>query len=201
MKAFYFLFLLIFSFGISAKSQQSNFESRNIQILPGSSLSISGNTNINVFECDFNTLYFKDQNITVNFSEKGEVFNFQNSVLPLENEKFDCGNRRINKDFKDLLKTEKHPEILLKIKEIDMNRKEKAKVTLNFQIAGVEKNYTFPVQVTREDRELCFNGKLKLNIKDFNLEAPSKMFGLIVIEEEIVINFNLNILAEEDERS
>lgn len=201
MKIFILLFPVFFFFGSTGFSQGSGFESRNIEVLPGSSLSISGNTNINEFECDFNTLYFKDQDIRVHFSEKGEVLNFKNSILPLENEKFDCGNRRINKDFKDLLKTEKHPEILLRIKEIDMNSRENARVTLNFEIAGINKNYSFPVQVTGEDRELCFNGKLQLNIKDFNLEAPSKMFGLIVIEEEIDINFNLNILAEEDDRS
>lgn len=201
MKIYIFLLPVFFFFGSAGFSQQSGFESRNIEILPGSSLSISGNTNINEFECDFNTLYFKDQDITVNFSEQGDVLNFRNSVLPLENEKFDCGNRRINKDFKDLLKTDKHPEILLRIKEIDMKRREKAKVTLNFEIAGVEKNYTFPVQVTGEDQELCFNGKLQLNIKDFNLEAPSKMFGLIVIEEKIDINFNLNIKTREVESS
>lgn len=201
MKIFLFLFPALFFCGISGFAQNSTLEKRTIEILPGSSLSISGTTNINEFECDFNTLYFQDQDIIVTYSEKGDVLNFKNSILPLENEKFDCGNRRINQDFKDLLKTEKHPEIRLRIKEIDMNRRENARVTLNFEIAGINKNYSFPVQVTGEDEALCFTGKLQLNIKDFNLEAPSKMFGLIVIEEEIDINFNLNILAEENERS
>ncbi len=188
--------LLVFSLLISSLAgiAQPSVETREIEILPGSSLSISGNTNISQFECDFNTLCFEQQSITVHYSSEDDILDFRNSILPLENTNFDCGNKRINKDFRELLKTEKHPEILLKIKKIEMNGQQNAHVTLNFEIAGKNKNYRFPVQVTGDD-QLCFEGNLALNIKDFDLEAPSKMFGLIVIEEEISINFKLNIKA------
>ena len=105
---------------------------------------------------------------------------------------FDCGNRKINKDFHELLKSKEHPEILLKLKKIDMSEEGNSIVTIGFTIAGVNKDYKFPVEITR-DKQLCFDGKLKLNIKDFNLEAPSKIFGLIVLDEVIEINFNLNV--------
>lgn len=189
-------YLLFFSLLISSLAgfAQPNMETREIEILPESSLSISGNTNISEFECDFNTIRFKEQSITVHFSSKGDILDFRNSILPLKNTNFDCGNRRINKDFRELLKTEKHPEILLKIQQIEMDDKQNAHVTLNFEIAGKNKNYRFPVKLTGDD-QLCFEGNLALNIKDFDLEAPSKMFGLIVIEEEININFKLNIKA------
>jgi len=187
----YFLFFFAVCFAVSGIAQ-SGFETREIKILPDSNLSISGTTNINDFECAFNTLYFKNESFKVHFSEKGDILQFKNSILPLENINFDCGNRKINKDFHELLKSKKHPEILLKLKKIDMSREENALVTLTFNIAGVDKDYEFPVEITR-DKQLCFDGKLQLNIKDFNLEAPSKVFGLIVLDEEIEINFNLNI--------
>lgn len=189
-------YLLLFSLLISSLAgiAQPNLESREIEILPESNLSISGNTNISQFECEFNTLYFENQILTVHFSNNNDMLNFKNSILPLKNRNFDCGNKRINKDFRELLKTENHPEILLRIQQIEMNDEENAHVTLNFEIAGKNKNYRFPVKVTGDD-QLCFEGNLALNIKDFDLEAPSKMFGLIVIEEEISINFKLNIKA------
>ncbi|OEY73299.1 YceI family protein [Salegentibacter salarius] len=187
----YFLFFFTLFLAIPGIAQ-ADFETREITILPNSNLSISGTTNINDFECDFNTLRFKDENFTVHYSEKANIMLFKNSVLPLKNVNFDCGNRKINKDFHDLLKTEEHSKILLKLKEIDMSREGNALVTLTFNIAGINKDYQFPVEITR-DKQLCFDGKLQLNIKDFNLEAPSKIFGLIVLDEEIEINFNLNI--------
>ena len=42
-----------------------------------------------------------------------------------------------------------------------------------------------------KDENLMINGKLKLNIKDFSLEPPKKMLGLIVVSEIIEINFKL----------
>jgi hypothetical protein len=187
----YFLFFFALFFIISGIAQ-TEFETREITILPNSNLSISGTTNINEFECDFNTLYFKGQDFKVHYSKNENVLHFKNSILPLENSNFDCGNRKINKDFHELLKTKKHPKILLKLKKIDMNGGENALVTINFNIAGVNKDYKFPVDINK-DKQLCFDGKIQLNIKDFNLEAPSKIFGLIVLHEEIEINFNLNI--------
>ena len=190
MKTYFILFFtLIFAIPTIA---QANFETKKILILPNSNLSITGTTNITDFECAFNTLCFKNDSFKVHYSENDNILYFKNSVLPLENINFDCGNRKINKDFHELLKTEKHPKILLKLKEIDMSRGKDAMVTLTFNIAGIDRDYEFPVKITR-DKQLCFDGKLQLNIEDFNLEAPSKIFGLIVIHEEIEINFNLNI--------
>ncbi len=36
-----------------------------------------------------------------------------------------------------------------------------------------------------------FKGILKLDIKDFDLEPPKKLFGMIVVKDEIEINFDL----------
>ncbi|MGY5848072.1 YceI family protein [Salegentibacter sp. HM20] len=168
------------------------YEDSKVHILPHSNLSIKGNTNINKFECEFNSLSFRNRPLNVKYSEKNGRMIFKDTRLYLENENFDCGNRRINKDFLDLLNTKDHPQIVIKLREIEQNGDDTAKVNLVFNIAGKEKNYVFPVEVTGEE-ELCFSGKLKLNIEDFGLEAPQKMMGLIVIDKEIEINFNLNI--------
>lgn len=186
-----FNILLFFMLGLSIQAQ-SNMKTREITILPNSSLSISGSTNINTFDCNFNIQSFKNQAFQVHYTDKNRVLHFKNSVLPLENKYFDCGNGKINKDFHKLLKTKEHPQILLKVKQINMSEGEEATVTLSFTIAGIENDYQFPIEISWEN-QLRFKGDLQLNIKDFNLEAPSKILGLIVLEEEIEINFNLNI--------
>ncbi|MBZ9629996.1 YceI family protein [Salegentibacter sp. LM13S] len=187
----YFLFFFTIFLSFSGLTQTS-LETREIVILPNSSLSITGTTNINEFECNFNPLYFKNESFKVHYIDKERALIFKNSILTLENKNFDCGHRKINKDFHDLLKTEKYPEIFLKIKKIDLHQEEDATVTLSFTIAGIENDYRFPIEITWKN-EIRFVGKLELNIKDFNLQAPSKIFGLIVIDEEIEINFDLNI--------
>lgn len=187
----YFLFFFTLFFAIPGIAQ-TDFETREITILPNSNLSIAGTTNINEFECDFDPLSFKNESFKVHYIDKERALIFKNSILTLENKNFDCGHRKINNDFHELLKTEEYPEIFLKIKKIDLNREEEATVTLSFTIAGIENDYRFPIEITWEN-QVRFKGKLELNIKDFNLQAPTKIFGLIIIDEEIEINFNLNI--------
>ena len=53
----YFPLLFILFFTVTGVSQ-TGLETRKIDILPDSQLSIKGTTNINDFECDFNTLRF-----------------------------------------------------------------------------------------------------------------------------------------------
>ena len=68
MKTYFLLFLTLF-FTIPGIAQ-TDFETREITILPNSNLSISGTTNINDFECDFNPLYFKNESFKVHYIDK-----------------------------------------------------------------------------------------------------------------------------------
>lgn len=60
-------------------------------------------------------------------------------------------------------------------------------------IAGTKKDYTLLIDINKQSSFQIYAGKLKLNIRDFQLEPHKKMFGLIIIKEEIVIDFNLAV--------
>ena len=45
----------------------------------------------------------------------------------------------------------------------------------------------------QNEQDWHISGKLKLNINKFNLKAPKKMLGLIVVSDEIEIIFKLVI--------
>ncbi len=181
----YFLFFL---FSIKAWTQ-SEFSTKTIQILPTSELSIKGDTNISEFGCVFNTAYL-EKNRVVTYKQHGNAISFNNAVLSLQNKGFNCGNNAINKDFHSLLNTKEYPIIILELTKITFIEKEKAKAYVKITIAGKKKEYSLPIDI-HSSTTFRFIGKLKLNIKDFNLEPPKKMFGLIVIKEEIEIAFDL----------
>ncbi len=168
---------------------QDDFIAMKIKILPSSQLSITGDTNISQFECVFNTLYLEDFR-EVAYRRNGDAINFKNAILFLKNEGFDCGNKVINKDFHALLNTKKYPKITLELTEIKINKGKRGEAYVKIAIAGKEKKYRFPVDIISAPLDR-FIGKLKLDIRDFNLEAPKKMFGLIVIKDEIEIDFEL----------
>ena len=185
------LYTLVFLLTIQAWSQ-NGLVTKAIEILPDSELSISGDTNINKFRCEFNTFYL-EQHREVIYSQKGNTLSFKNAILTLKNEGFDCGNRAINKDFHSLLNTSEYPKITLELMELIFTKENNGHACVKITIAGRQKTYVVPVDITLATTSR-FIGKMKLNIGDFGLQPPKKMLGLIVIKEEIDINFDLAVV-------
>lgn len=181
-----FLFLF-FTAGIA----QNNSRNTSVQILPDSKLTITGDTNISAFTCAFDPEMIPSSK-KVKVTEKKDVLFFENAILKLDNTGFDCGSKGINRDFHALIKTEDYPFILLELKKLTMNSPKEAVADVLISIAGKKKNYKLPVEII-EGEIPQYKGNLSLNINDFNLEPPKKMFGLIVVKEDIDINFNLNV--------
>lgn len=168
---------------------QTGFQNKSIQILPESQLTITGDTNINEFLCAFNTaLIPQNKNLRYTVNKSGIIF--ENAKLRLEDQGFDCGNKAINKDFQKLIQSDKYPEIVLEIKKIYFETINQAKAEVVISIAGKHKEYIVPVEIINSTTPQ-YKGILKLNINDFKLTPPKKIFGLIVVKEDIEINFNL----------
>lgn len=182
------LYFLVFVISMNAWSQD-NFVAKTIQILENSELSITGDTNISGFGCEFNTFYLEAYN-DILYDKIGDKLIFKNAILSLKNEGFDCGNRGINKDFHSLLNTKEYPKITLELTEINLAGGDKSVACVKITIAGKEKVYVVPIAIIAAPSPR-FIGKLKLDIRDFDLKPPKKMLGLIVINEEIEIDFNL----------
>src|SRR5690554_4014489 len=114
---------------------QTGFVSKSIEISQNSTLSISGDTNINKFGCDFNTFYLEPCRDIV-YKKTGNNVAFKNAVLSLRNEGFDCGHRAINKDFHALLQTKDHPRITLELTEISLLPNDTGNACVKITIAG-----------------------------------------------------------------
>ena len=190
--AYPLLFLLLVSF----TNNGSINEHKTIFINPKSELEIVGSTNVSTFTCFFNVKNL-NKPLRIGYWEESDLIRFQKASLVLDNSHFDCGGKGINKDFHDLLKTKVYPQILLTLKEIKKksNADKKVEALVEIQIAGRSRSYKVDVEAKQEE-DLHLNGNLRLNITDFNLEAPKKILGLIVVSEEIEIIFKL-IVGEE----
>jgi hypothetical protein len=156
-------------------------------------LKIKGKTNVSTFECEFNMDVLSDS-MTVSYFDHDNHLKFNKASLTLPNLEFSCGGKAIDKDFNKLLNTDKFPEIVLILKEITPNdASSSVNATVDIMICNVVNTYTVPVSVSSSD-QIQIDGRLPLNIKDFNLTAPSKVMGLIKVNPEIEIEFSLNVL-------
>lgn len=187
----FILYCIVFLFSLKGWTQ-NGFVAKSIEILHDSELSITGDTNIREFGCEFNTFYL-EQRSQLSYIKEGNHISFKHAILSLKNAGFDCGNKAINKDFHSLLNTKEYPKITLELTEITLGELNKGKARVKIIIGGKERIYVVPIEIVSAPINR-FIGKLKLDITDFDLHPPKKLFGLIVIKEEIEINFNLAVV-------
>lgn len=185
------LFILPFLILVSFSKINTVINSITVRITSQSELQINGTSNVKDFTCQYEIQNLNEP-IRIHFEKEQDVIRFEKSVLILENTGFDCGGKGINKDFHGLLQSDIYPRITLTLKEIKLNphKKNIADALIDIEIAGLTNSYQMKTEFYYKQDWLIL-GKLKLNIKNFDLEAPKKVFGLVVVSDEIEINFKL----------
>ena len=173
----------------SCMFSQKAMEFKEVTISPNSEIYIDGSTNVNTFRCWFDIKLISGERQIRYIKNDDARIKFKNLALQLSVEGFDCGNKKMNSDFQELLQSDKDGDIDIQLQEIEFYTEDYLKAYVQINITEKTRNYSFPVQI----KDGCYLGKLKLDITDFGLKPPTKAFGLIQVDEDIIINFRLRI--------
>ncbi|XOV92971.1 MAG: hypothetical protein ACFHWX_22580 [Bacteroidota bacterium] len=165
-----------------------------------SKLTIHGKTNVNTFECELNQA-FNHEILEVTSENSDLVIDFDGLVLKYSIDKFDCGHEIMNKDFREILNSEEHPYFFLKINEIyireETSEMEKLDVKsfVTISLAGVEQTKIIQdgVVINHDDQTLTFKGSRSLQMTDFNIKPPTKFLGLVTVEDELIVSFEIQM--------
>lgn len=166
-----------------------------VKLEDSSYIIIHGATNINQFECNYATLNTEDT-IHVQVDKlQGKVF-FDQTNLEIRTTSFDCGSRLMNRDFEELLSADQFPYIDIKLNSVTVYDERQARVKADVLIQGKRNTYEIPVayQILAENQ--IYQGVLSLNIRDFEIEPPKKMLGMVTVDEMINIEFSLVVKVE-----
>lgn len=144
-------------------------------------ITVSGRTSIGGFSCDYSKHGLKDT-LFIDFEgpEKEMVFD-----IPVRD--FSCGNFLLNRDFRNTVKSDKHPIARVKVQNIKSNY---GHYTCDLSVFLVGKNLDFPALVLKRIPE-GLHTNLVLSFEDLELEPPKKMGGLIKVEEILTLDFTL----------
>ena len=141
---------------------------------------VNGKTNVNTFKC-----------VNQKFNQASNQYSFKKGQLPniqLEVNNFDCGNRIMTADMKTTLKASTYPKMFVKF--------------LSFQKVS-DTQYTAKIEVKLTDKTRYYNtsfypvgntlvGREYVRFSDFGLKAPTKMGGMIVVEDVLNLVLTLN---------
>ena len=157
-----------------------------------SKLRINGTSNVNDFECFYDAQISSDTlHQTVTF---GDSLFFSGNALRFKTSDFDCGKRAINRDLQKTLMSDQFPYMELKLSTVEIADQVPFSSTLEITIAGTTR--IRPVTINKysgSESGITFTGGGAILLTDFNLEPPTALFGLVKVDDQIKISFDLNI--------
>lgn len=187
-----FLLLLILCF-------QGHAQVAELKISDGSTMTITGTSTLQGWTSDVTVI-----NGTVRLDEKvykkgsfkkGDKIEAVSLSVPVQSIKSPRGATMEQKIY-NALRSETNPQIKFTLTDNQVTTVAKDSFLLetrgNLEIAGKIKPVTVVVTGKKQsDEGFSFEGTHKINMKDFEVEPPTAMFGQIVTGEEVEISFKL----------
>ncbi len=154
---------------------------------------IEGSTNVNQF-------YFQQsldhEKHAPSFHNKEGYITFS---IPAHN--FEASNPLMYKDFIQLIKADNYPEISIQFHynpyDIQLSGAGRSLSILSevyVTMAGKVMRYKIPgvVHICR-DKAMRINGNIKIDLRDFQLSAPSKFMGMVRVSNEVSVEFGVRM--------
>lgn len=173
-----------------------NEEAKYIWVIESnSSLAIAGSSNVNSFVCDVKE-YLQRDTLKSTAEEKNHRLLFLNSQLNVDVRRFDCHNRFITQDFFKTLNADDYPKLIIKFVALEQFssylQQQEIKAWVDIQLASTCRRMQLDLMLSRQrNGTYKLNGKRRMSFADFKLKTPSKIAGLIRINEEIDVEFEL----------
>lgn len=160
-----------------------------------SKISILGSSNVNTFAFDIKEYTGKDTLVVLQQAKKEQAI-FKKGTVHLPVNEFKNPNPFLTKDFRKIIKSKSHPDILMKFKRFNSLpdagvKNERITADVDICLAGRTKTFRINLLATRSGHDVYLKGAEKLCFSDFGLEAPENIMGFINVKDELTVNFQL----------
>ncbi len=184
-----------------ASNTQLFAQSGALYLLKDHEVVINGKTNVNKFSCKLKIDDIQDT-LSIKVTHAYNRIDFQGLNLSLPINEFDCGNPIMNADLRKLLRADEYPELVLEMKRIEFGPPSKGGyddsyiINTLITIAEVRKTEVFRNSgIEEDDKRIRFYGKHNLLLTNYNIEPPQKFFGTIKVQNELEVEFEINLLS------
>jgi polyisoprenoid-binding protein YceI len=171
-----------------------------LALQPTSKLWVEGTSSIRSFSCQATevkaTVEASGANAVARLMTGDKAVESVNVVVP--SEKLDCGNGTMNEHMRKAIKSAENPTIAFHVTSYDMVKEENGvagKLTGTLSLGGQTKTITVPATAVMEAGALHVTGSYPLVMSDYNLKAPSLMFGRIKVRDQVTVKFDLLLKA------
>lgn len=194
--------LMVFTIFTFANAQSDGQALRlSFEVLSNSKVGFAGSSNINSFYC--NTAAVNGLGSGVWMSDSAGPTKYSAQVT-LTASSLDCGSGRMNRDLYKALDADKNPLIdyqlldILSISEIESEHSFEVQTDGVMSVAGtsLQVNIVFKVVAIGGNR-YSVRGSKELSMRDFDIDPPKALFGLIRAKEKLIVEFDIVVKATE----
>ncbi len=169
-------------------------------VLPLSTLTIVGKTNVNKYQCAIAS-YSGADTLSLK-AERGKGAVFTKGLVKLKTSGFDCGMKVMTEDFAKTIEADTYPFITIGFISFErVPRYEKTAEEFKGKIKISLANKTVPVEVRcsivkDEKGYIHLTGSRDFKFSDFGLEPPSRMMGMVKVDENLTVDFHLVLIQQ-----
>jgi YceI-like domain len=169
--------------------------------MKGSTVTINGTTNVKDFSCVSDEL-FSGLQATFYQDDSIPVLHFNDATLNFNIESLDCGNKGMNHDLFRALKGDKYPAISIQLQNagimsgtsFNLSDWQQLKIQVFITLAGVTQPAEIMLKAKKTgNNEFQFIGEHQIIMSQFGITPPTALFGLIHVNDNILVKFNLLI--------
>lgn len=156
-----------------------------------SAIRISGSSNVNRFTLSNDRYESRDTLIVRQLADGSLVFEKGLLHIPVKN--FRNNNPVLLRDFKNLLQSNRYPDMKLNFKSISsITLKQGQEVLAEVEITLKDKKICRSIRFTtkRTGNRITFCGNETMKFSDFGLQAPKNVMGFINVKNELDVQFD-----------
>lgn len=177
---------------------QAVAQSYRIFIHPSSLVTVFGSTNVNQFRFKYTEQLEIKKPVDVLRSNR--ELRLKGGDIPLKIKAFDSGNSIMNSDFRKMMKEEENPYIQVELAALIPEWDEhgswtKGKAEVMVEMNQVLKKFVFDCLI-EDPGSLLIQGKQKILLQDFGLEPPTRLMGMIKVNEWVDLDFKLRFATD-----
>jgi len=157
---------------------------------------IKGRTNINKFECKLDLNEMMDT-LQVSVTQFNGNFDFSGLTLNIPVDAFDCKHSIMTSEFRELLRSNEYPNLSLSISNIEHLVPNKLRMLTELSVADSKNEELISeCYVQNLGHELVLGGDHQIYLRSYNLEPPKKLFGAVVVKNELNISFEVTLFGK-----
>lgn len=174
-----------------------------VEVQDGSCVTIDGNAGLVKFRFYQNTDGFLKKNYMLNISKSQNRVYLDINELGIPVKLYTSSNKMALRDFFKMMEPEKYKTMDIQLNYVelpnDLTKNNVGNAVFSFKIKGVSKKYTMAISYSKQGDFYVFNSSKQINIKDFGLQPPDLILGLVKTNEKILVglHFVLKITPHE----